>query len=118
MERLKLRGGTKPETIIQGKITQMLIYKGWFCKATHGSIVSSGWPDIFATHYRYGARWIEVKIPGRTGDVFTKAQHEVFPELCKNGSGVWVLVAETEKEYEKLFKPHNWYQFLMEGRVA
>jgi hypothetical protein len=112
MEKFKPRKKKKPETILQDKIVKMLIYKGWYCKETHGSMYQSGLPDIFCTHYRYGHRWVEVKMPNRTGDVFTKAQHEEFPKLCANGSGVWVLIADTEKEYEKLFKQHNWYQYL------
>lgn len=118
MEKFKPRSRVKPETKLQDKIVEMLIYKGWFCKETHGNMFQSGLPDIFITHYRYGHRWIEVKMPTRKGDVFTPAQHETFPKLCANGSGVWVLVAATESEYEKLFKPHNWYQFLMEVRLA
>ena len=36
---------------------------------------------------------------------------ETFPELCSHGSGVWVLTAATESEYEKLFKKFNWWQY-------
>jgi len=112
MEKFKPRKRRKPETDLQDDIVKMLIYKGWFCKETHGNMFQSGLPDIFVTHYKYGHRWVEVKMPTRKGDVFTPAQHETFPKLCANGSGVWVLVAATEKEYEKLFKGHNWWQYL------
>ena len=108
-------GGRKtdaPELIIRTDIRTMLADKGWYALITHGTIYSSGLPDIYATHSRYGARWIEVKDPERTGDVFTAAQHDVFPKICANGSGVWVLVAATEEEYQKLFKKCNWYMYL------
>jgi hypothetical protein len=51
-------------------------------------------------------------MPTRSGDMFTPAQHDVFPERCRHGSGVWVLVEASESEYEKLFKKYNWWQYL------
>jgi hypothetical protein len=90
----------------------MLRIKGWYVKETHGGIMMQGWPDLYATHSRYGARWIEVKRPGMVGSAFTAAQLEDFPKMCANGSGVWVLTAGTEEEYQKLFKPFNWYMYL------
>jgi hypothetical protein len=98
----------------------MLVLKGWYCKDTHGSLYSSGWPDIYATHSKYGIRWVEVKNKDRSGgiDIFTPDQLEVFPKLCANGSGVWVLVDDTELEYKKLFAPFNWYVYLWkEGQI-
>jgi hypothetical protein len=101
-----------PEAKIQDDIIKMLRMYGWFVKATHGNMYQSGFPDLFACHYKYGHRWIEVKDPNRGGDIFTAAQHEIFPKLAANGSGVWVLVAATEKEYDKLFNRQNWYMYL------
>ena len=101
-----------PELIIRTAIVKMLASKGWYAIITHGNLFQSGLPDIFATHSRYGARWIEVKDPNRTGDVFTAAQHDVFPKICANGSGVWVLIGDSEAEYQKLFEKGNWYQYL------
>ena len=116
MKPFKPRGGKKkPETLLENDIMKMLMLKGWFVKSTQGNLYQMGFPDLFATHYIYGHRWIEVKMPTRTGDVFTPAQHETFPKLCANGSGVWVLVAATEYEYEKLFKKFNWYLYLQAG---
>jgi hypothetical protein len=113
MEKFKGRGGKKkPETLLQEQIIKQLRYKGWFVKSTHGNMYQSGFPDLYCTHRVYGHRWVEVKMPTRTGDVFTPAQHEIFPLLCANGAGVWVLVADTEQEYEKLFKRFNWYLYL------
>lgn len=101
-----------PEKIIQEAIEKMLRGKGWYVMRSHGNMFQTGFPDNFACHSRYGQRWIEVKDPNRKGDVFTPAQHETFPKLSANGSGVWVLVADTESEYEKLFDRPNWYQYL------
>lgn len=104
------RGG--PEDLVQTTIVKMLRYKGWFVRATHGNMYQSGFPDLFACHVRYGQRWIEVKDPNRGGDVFTNAQHEVFPLLCANGSGVWVLIGSSDSEYNKLFNRPNWSSYL------
>ena len=101
-----------PEKILQEKIESMLRYKGWYVLRTHGNMFQSGLPDNFACHSTYGQRWIEIKVKERHGDIFTSAQHEVFPKLSANGSGVWVLVDSTEKEYQKLFDRPNWYQYL------
>jgi len=111
MKPFKPKGGTKPETILQKNVIKMLRYKGWFVKSTHGNLYQSGFPDLYCTHRIYGHRWVEVKMPTRTGDVFTPAQHETFPQLCANGAGVWVIVAATESEYEKLFKRFNWFMY-------
>jgi hypothetical protein len=106
------RGKKGPEKIIQERIESMLRYKGWFVLRTHGNMFQSGLPDNFACHTSYGQRWIEIKDPNRHGDVFTSAQHDTFPKMCANGSGVWVLTGDTEEEYNKLFARHNWYQYL------
>ena len=103
---------TRPEAKIQKEIEEMLRRKGWYVVRTHGNVYQSGLPDIFATHKVFGHRWIEVKIPSRRGDIFTPAQHAVFPELNANGSGVWILVAATNSEYEKLKARPNWWSFL------
>lgn len=102
------RGG--PEAKIQEEICDMLTLKGWFVKNTHGNLFQFGLPDVFACHTRYGHRWIEVKNPVKFS--FTSAQIETFPKLCANGSGVWILVAATEAEYNKIFKPYNWHLYL------
>ena len=74
---------------------------------THGNMYQCGFPDIYATHSRYGIRWIEVKLPEMKGSKFTPAQHEHFPKLLANGTRIWVLTAATEFEYNKLFSPCN-----------
>jgi hypothetical protein len=106
------RKSKRPESRIQDMIILMLRGKGWFVKPTHGNMFQSGFPDLFCTHTRYGQRWIEVKLPDMKGSHFTGAQLEDFPKLCANGSGVWILTAATELEYQKLFARPNWYQYL------
>ena len=101
-----------PEKIVQERIEALLRAYGWFILRTHGSMFQSGFPDDFACHTRYGQRWIEVKLPTRTGDIFTPAQLDTFPKLCANGSGVWVLTAATDLEYKKLFDRPNWFYYL------
>lgn len=89
----------------------MLAVKGWYVMVTHGNMYQSGFPDLFACHSTYGQRWIEVKLPNMKGSKFTPAQLRCFPKLCANGSGVWILTAAKESEYEKLFTKFNWWQY-------
>lgn len=112
----KLKSKHGPEYFIQRDIIRMLQDKGWYVKATHGNMYQSGFPDLYATHSTYGVRWIEVKDPKRTGDVFTKAQHEEFPKLSAFGTGIWVLTAASQDEYRKLFKAPNWWTYLRAAR--
>lgn len=101
-----------PEGKIQDDIMTMMRNYGWYVKHTHGSQFQSGLPDLYCTHVRYGARWVEVKLPNMEGSKFTSAQLEDFPLLCAHGAGVWVLTAATETEYRKLFTKFNWYMYL------
>jgi len=99
-----------PEAIIQESIIAMLRNYEWYVKVAHGNMYQSGFPDLYCTHARYKQRWIEVKNPDKYK--FTAAQLTDFPLLTANGTGIWILVAATEKEYKKLFQPPNWYQYL------
>jgi hypothetical protein len=108
----KRKKKTGPEAEIQENIIRYLTQRGWFVKETHGNMYQSGFPDLFCCHRRYGQRWVEVKKPGMKGSKFTPAQLADFPKLCANGSGVWILVAATKTEYDKLFTSPNWYQYL------
>lgn len=112
MSPVTLKNKKGPEAVIQEGIEKMLRELGWFVMRTHGSMYQSGFPDIYATHSRYGQRWIEVKLPDMKGSKFTPAQMECFPKLCANGSGVWILTANTEHEYKKLFSRYNWWSYL------
>jgi hypothetical protein len=100
-----------PEAKLQFDIVNYLRMREWFVIQTHGNLYQSGLPDLFACHSKFGQRWIEVKNPLHFR--FTAAQLDVFPKLCANGSGVWVLVAATDAEYMKLFKMYNWSLYLL-----
>ena len=69
-----------------------------------------GFPDLYAYHSRFGTRWIEVKNPAKYA--FTPAQMDTFPDFARHGVGVWVLIAATDTEYQKLFRPANWHTYL------
>lgn len=100
-----------PEAKIQEAIINALLIRRWYVKETHGNLYQSGFPDLFCTHIKYGHRWVEVKNPKHF--VFTPAQMLTFPLLVANGSGVWVLVGPEDSEIDKLFKPCNWFTYLM-----
>jgi hypothetical protein len=104
----------RPEAKIQKQIIDFLTVRGWYVMPTHGNMYQMGFPDLYATHSKYGARWIEVKNP--TAYAFTPAQLECFPKLTANGTRIWILIAATESEYAKLFKSANWYTYLMNMR--
>lgn len=109
---LKRYGAKGPEAEIQRSILRRLILEGWYALETHGNMYQYGFPDLFATHTRYGQRWIEVKLPDMKGSTFTPAQLDVFPKLCAYGSGVWILTGNSDYEFCKLHKPCNWAFYL------
>jgi hypothetical protein len=75
----------------------------------HGNVYQQGIPDLYIYHEEYGQRWIDVKNPDRYE--FTKHQKVKWPKWERFGVGIWILVAATEDEYDKLFEPPNWRQF-------
>lgn len=109
--RLASRG---PERDIQEALKRELEKEGWYVKETHGNIYQYGFPDLYATHKKWGARWIEVKNPA--GYCFTPAQQQTFPMFNAHGVGVWVLTSVAE--LGKLFLEQNWYQYLSGGIMA
>jgi hypothetical protein len=108
-KKIRKTHASGPEAKIQADVMDMLTLKGWYLKRVIGNEYQNGLPDIFACHSRYGQRWIEIKNP--KSYKFTPAQIETFPKLCANGSGVWILIAATEEEYQKLFASPNWWQY-------
>lgn len=113
MEPKKIRPGRGPEEVIQDALVSFLTLRQWLCKETHGNMYQSGFPDIYATHYKYGVRWIEVKLPEMKGSRWTPAQLEWFPKFSANGTRIWVLTAATESEYQKLFKEPNLWAYML-----
>ena len=109
MKRPKIRSKHGPEYGIQNQIRKYLIDRGWHVERIIGNAFQSGLPDLYAAHPKWGQRWIEVKNEGRYE--ITKAQRLKFPILAQYGVGVWILVAATEKEYDKLFAEPNWEDY-------
>ena len=100
----------KLEKMIQDEIREFLWVYGWKVERMHGNAFQKGIPDLYATHAMHGPRWIEVKPP--TGYSFTNSQLKNFPEFERHGDKIWILCAGTKEEYDKLFKPPNWRQYL------
>lgn len=115
MDRPIIKSRQGPEAVIQERIIEFLRYREWFVKDTHGNMYQSGFPDLYATHSKYGQRWIEVK--NLEAYSFTPAQLLTFPQMCANGSPIWILCDATEAEYMKLWKPCNWYWYLINSNT-
>ncbi len=110
MEPKNIKPIKGPEAIIQEAIVEFLEMRKWYVKVTQGNAYQSGFPDLYATHAKYGPRWIEVKNP--LSYKFTPAQITDFHLLTGNGTQIWIMVAATEAEYQKLFKGPNWFFYL------
>lgn len=111
----KVKRGVGPEAKIQDALCDFLLRRGWHVMQTHGNLYQQGFPDVYALHHIHGARWIEVKNPVKYS--FTPAQRKCFPLISGAGHGIWILVAATEYEYLKLFKPENWagYMYILQA---
>ncbi len=109
MKKPNIREAKGPEAKIQEAITLMLESKGWFVKPTHGNLYQSGFPDLYCGHPIHKQRWVEVKNP--LSYRFTIAQLDNFP-LISEFTGIWIMIAATEREYSKLFARPNWRLYL------
>ncbi len=110
MRTPKIKTKHGPEYVIQKAIIRFLKDRDWYIKETHGNMYQQGFPDLYICKRRYGTRWVEVKNPAKYK--FTPAQMESFPRMAAEGVGIWILTAATDREYQKLFKPANWWSFL------
>lgn len=115
MKPFKPRTRNRPEQKIQNAIVKLMQDRGWMAKNTHGNAYQSGFPDLYCHHPIHGYRWVEVKNPNKFH--LTKDQKHWFPIFTKHGAGIWILVAASDYEYNKLFKPPNWHLFLGRSRV-
>ncbi len=100
---------SSPEDAIQRRIVSAMELRRWFVRETHGNAFQKGFPDLFCWHATYGLRWIDCKVPARFK--YTKAQVIQWPKWEAGGVGVWVMFADSEEEYGKLFKPHNFRDY-------
>ena len=114
MMRPEIRKKDNPEERLQDEFRGFLAVRDWVTMRTHGNRLQSGFPDLYALHHNYGARWIEMKIvPGGT---ITRAQHTVFPKL-NAGHGVWMITKCNELEYAKLMRKPNYPGFVISPDV-
>jgi len=100
-----------PEYYIQKDIVTMLRARGWYVERMIGNAFQYGIPDIFIAHTKWGQRWIDVKRPGKNYS-FTKAQKQKWPVWDQFGIGIWIMTAATQEQYDVLFKPPNWRDFI------
>ena len=107
---MRQRKGPGPEWYIRRDIKEMLEQRGWHVEIMVGSAFQTGIPDLYAFHKKWGERWIDAKNPGRY--TFTKAQKFKWPVWERVGIGIWIMVAGTQEEYNKLFKPPNWRDYV------
>lgn len=99
-----------PEWYIRRDIKEMLETRGWHVEIMHGSAFQTGIPDLYCFKREWGERWIDAKNPEKYN--FTKAQKFKWPIWDRVGIGIWILVAATQEEYDKLFKPPNWRSYI------
>lgn len=100
-----------PEAKIQEALESYLKTRDWYVKATHGNQFQYGFPDLYVSHLRFGMKWVEVKNPECFS--FTPAQLKEFPKMSACGTNIWILCGATDKEYERLFKPANWFEWFV-----
>lgn len=100
-----------PEAKIHSALERYLREREWYVKSTHGNQFQSGFPDVYASHQQFLIRWIEVKNPEAFS--FTPAQIKEFPKMSACGTGIWILCAATDDEYNRLFKPANWMEWFV-----
>lgn len=101
-----IRNSHGPEWYIQKDLIEFLESRKWLVERTHGNLYQEGFPDLYIACPQWGQRWIDCKNPERYS--FTKAQRRKWPLWEQNGIGIWILVAASQEEYDKLFQPPNW----------
>lgn len=87
----------------------MLEGLGWLVEVTHGSKFQKGFPDLYLSHPKHGARWVDVKVEGDYD--YTQAQRDKWPRWHTHGTGIWIMTGATQDQYERLFKQPNWQDY-------
>lgn len=105
MKRPKIRQKHGPEYSIQKEVIKFLEARGWFVVRMIGNAFQSGVPDLYCYHKQNGERWVDIKNP--VSYEYTKAQRVKWPIWEAAGIGIWIIVAATDEEYDKLFKKPN-----------
>lgn len=98
-----------PEWYIQDELKTFLRARQWHVEQTHGNLFQTGFPDLFVAHRKWGTRWIDCKNPASYK--FTGAQREKWPVWEAFGIGIWIIIAASQEEYDKLFGPPNWRDY-------
>lgn len=99
-----------PEWFIRRDIKAMLEARGWHVEIMVGSAFQTGIPDLYCFKCKWGERWIDAKNPENY--TFTRAQRFKWPVWERKGIGIWILIADTQEEYDKLFQPPNWRSYI------
>jgi len=99
-----------PEWFIRRDLITYLEVRGWHVEIMIGNAYQFGIPDLYCFHRKWGERWIDVKNPKKYA--FTRPQKAKWPEWERAGIGIWILVAATQEEYDKLFQPPNWRKYV------
>ena len=118
MEPIKPKAKNGPEFFIQNLFVDFLEAKKWHVERMAMGQYMSGIPDLLIGHYKYGMRFIDIKVHGRYS--FTKSQKNVWPIWEANNMGIWILGAKSQaectkehmlEEHKLLFEPPNWRKF-------
>lgn len=104
MEFKKPRKNSRPEDRISAAVQKKFREEGWFVIKTHGNAFQSGLPDLYCAHAKYGARWVETKVPGK--GCITAAQWVVFNKL--NAKNIAIYIITKPEDYKLIFGPSNW----------
>ena len=107
MEPVKIRAKHGPEWKIQRDFIAFLEARHWHVERMIGNMMQFGIPDIWATHKKYGPRWIDLKNPDSYE--FTMRQIQKWPVWEAHGGRIWIITGN--RDYEKLFGPPNWRDY-------
>jgi len=110
MEPSNIKSPHGPEYFIQKDIVEYLRVRGWHVERMVGGAYQSGIPDLYVHHPKHGSRWLEIK-KDKVHYTFTRAQKVKFPLWESFGIGIWIMIAATEEEYDKLFAAPNWRDY-------
>lgn len=90
-----------PEWHLQNEHFDWMTDRGWYGKRFIGNALQSGVPDFLWMHERYGQRWVDYKIEGNYE--FTTAQIDEWPKWEAKNTGIWIITACTQEQYDLFF---------------
>ena len=107
MNPIKLKSKHGPEWKIQRDFIRFLEERHWHVERMIGNMMQVGIPDIWATHYRHGQRWIDLKNP--VAYEFTMRQIQKWPVWEAHGCGIYIITCD--EDYPKLFGEPNMREY-------